>query len=67
MMIDAAARAIDRRGVRQGVVTGAHPPQLQLLNRGAVVAVEQSDPDAALRHSDRGVVGADCDRVERGA
>ena len=50
-MIDAGG-ASDRRGVREGLVAGTHPPQVELRDRGAVVAVKQLNTNAALRRPD---------------
>ena len=62
-MIDAGG-ATDRRGVRQGVVAGTHPPQVELRDRGAVVAVKQLNTNAAaLGRPDCGSIGANF-RVE---
>ena len=62
-MIDAGG-ATNRRSVRQGIVTGTHPPQVELRDRGAVVAVKQLNTNAAaLGRLDSRSIGANC-RVE---
>ena len=58
-MIDAGG-ATDRRGVRECFVAGTHPPQVELRDRGAVVAVEQLNTNAALGRPDCGSIGANC-------
>ena len=62
-MIDAGS-ASDRRGVREGIVAGTNPLQVELRDRGTVVGVKQLNTNAAvLGRPDCGSIGANC-RVE---